>query len=180
MGLDMYAYRMPLTVLEKWQEEYGDPVGSETWYSFNPRKAARQVYGFKHLTDAELSQKTQIERDWYWDCLRVADSQAYKDGLIVTDYHYWRKFNALHGWMEELWRQRSGAGAAENFNCTTVRLGKGDLERLYDERNNLTPVGGFFFGAAEVYPEDVKSLETFLENARKDVDTNAIFYDSWW
>ena len=76
--------------------------------------------------------------------------------------------------------RKSDTGAGEYFNCTTVRLSKGDLDRLYEERNSLTPVGGFFFGAAEVYPEDVKSLETFLEKAKKDVDTNAIFYDSWW
>lgn len=180
MGLDMYAYRMPLDTLSKWQEEYAPDDVDDTWYSFNPRMAARQVQGFKHLTDAELSKKTQLERDWYWDTIRVADAQVDKLQLLEVNYHYWRKFNALHGWMENLWRERSGAGDAENFNCTTVRLGKEDLDRLYAERNSLTPVGGFFFGAKEVYPEDVKSLETFLEKARKDVDTNAIFYDSWW
>lgn len=180
MGLDMYAYRMPLDVLSKWQEKYGEPIGDDTLYNFNPRMAARQVYGFKHLTDEELRMKSQLERDWYWDTIRVADAQVDKMNLLEVNYHYWRKFNALHGWMERLWRERSGAGAGEHFNCQTVRLSKEDLNRLYAERNNLTPVSGFFFGSMEVYPEDVKSLETFLEKAMKDVDTNAIFYDSWW
>ena len=60
-------------------------------------------------------------------------------GDTVTDYtpdadrnseelYYWRKFNALHGWMEKLYRSKGGAKAS--FNCTTVRLTSEDLDTL--------------------------------------------------
>lgn len=181
MGLDMYAYKMPLEAMEGWLLVHGDPVGNETWADFNPRKVARELTGFKHMTDEELSKLRQDERDWYWDRLRLADGQAYKQGLIDNNYHYWRKFNALHGWMEDLWRSRMGpAFNKEYFNCRTLRLSTDDLLRLKKDKNNLTPRGGFFFGSTEIYPEDLTSLETFLDKALVDVDNNAIFYDSWW
>lgn len=177
MGLDMYAYKMPLDGLNKWLEDNGDPVGDETWHDFNPRKAARELVGFLHLPDSDLTRLTQLERDHYWDRLRLADKQAKDMGMIEIDYHYWRKFNALHGWMSELYKEKGGKDV---FNCTTVRLSKEDLDKLYSERNVLQPVDGFFFGAQEVYEEDVTSLASFTKKAQEDVDTNAIFYDSWW
>ena len=71
---------------------------------------------------------------------------------------YWRKFNALHGWMEDLYRQKGGA--KQSFNCTTLRLDLKDLERLeMDTGNNkLVPRNGFFFGSQEIYPEDLESV----------------------
>ena len=94
---------------------------------------------------------------------------------------YWRKFNALHGWMEDLYRQKRGS--KESFNCTTVRLDLADLDRLeMDTGNNkLIPVNGFFFGAQEIYPEDLESVATFVKVARQALaDGKAVFYDSWW
>jgi hypothetical protein len=94
---------------------------------------------------------------------------------------YWRKFNALHGWMEDLYRQKRGL--RYDFNCTTVRLDLSDLDRLeMDTGNNkLVPVNGFFFGAQEIYPEDLESVATFVKVARQALaDGKAVFYDSWW
>jgi len=93
---------------------------------------------------------------------------------------YWRKFNALHGWMEDLYRQKGGS---KDFNCTTVRLDANDLDRLeMDTGNNkLIPVNGFFFGVQEIYPEDLESVATFVKVARQALaDGKAVFYDSWW
>lgn len=177
----MYAYKMPLETLESWLLTHGDPVGdNETWANFNPRRVARESVGFQHKTDDELSKMGRIDRDWYWDRLRLADGQAFEQGLIDNNYHYWRKFNALHGWMHDLWKSRVGDDCKEQFNCKTVRLSKEDLLRLAAQKNNLTPRDGFFFGSSEIYPEDLTSLDTFLEKALVDVDNNAIFYDSWW
>jgi len=94
---------------------------------------------------------------------------------------YWRKFNALHGWMEDLYRQKGGS--KESFNCTTVRLTANDLDRLeMDTGNNkLVPVNGFFFGAQEIDSEDLESVSDFIKVARQALaDGKAVFYDSWW
>jgi hypothetical protein len=94
---------------------------------------------------------------------------------------YWRKFNALHGWMEDLYRQKGGS--KESFNCTTVRLTANDLDRLeMDTGNNkLIPVNGFFFGIQEIDSEDLESVATFVKVARQAIsDGKAVFYDSWW
>jgi len=94
---------------------------------------------------------------------------------------YWRKFNALHGWMEDLYRQKGGS--KESFNCTTVRLTANDLDRLeMDTGNNkLVPVNGFFFGVQEIDSEDIESVAGFVKLARQAIaDGKAVFYDSWW
>jgi hypothetical protein len=94
---------------------------------------------------------------------------------------YWRKFNALHGWMEDLYRLKGGA--KEDFNCTTVRLTANDLDRLeMDTGNNkLVPRNGFFFGSQEIYPEDLESVADFIKLSRQAIaEGKAVFYDSWW
>ena len=97
----------------------------------------------------------------------------------TTELFYWRKFNALHGWMEDLYRTKGGAKAS--FNCTTVRLTSEDLDRLEREANSLQPVAGFFFGEQTVYPEDLESIADFIAKAREALDYGkAVFYDSWW
>ena len=94
---------------------------------------------------------------------------------------YWRKFNALHGWMEALYRLKGGS--KDSFNCTTVRLTANDLDRLeMDTGNNkLVPRNGFFFGYQEIYPEDLESVGDFVKVARQALaEGKAVFYDSWW
>jgi hypothetical protein len=101
--------------------------------------------------------------------------------LAKTELFYWRKFNALHGWMEDLYRIKGGT--KESFNCTTVRLDAVDLDRLeMDTGNNkLVPINGFFFGAQTIYPEDLESVAIFIAKAREALeDGNAVYYDSWW
>lgn len=102
-------------------------------------------------------------------------------GDTATEICYWRKFNALHGWMEDLYRQKGGS--KESFNCTTVRLTANDLDRLeMDTGNNkLVPVNGFFFGAQEIDSEDLESVAVFVKTAKQAIaDGSAVFYDSWW
>ena len=102
-------------------------------------------------------------------------------GFDATEICYWRKFNALHGWMEDLYRQKRGL--RHDFNCTTLRLDLKDLDRLeMDTGNNkLIPRNGFFFGAQEIDSEDLESVATFVKVARQAIaDGKAVFYDSWW
>ena len=98
-----------------------------------------------------------------------------------TELFYWRKFNALHAWMQDLYRAKGGT--AEVFNCNTVRLDAKDLDRLeMDTGNNkLVPINGFFFGEQTLYPEDIESVATFIAKAREALaDGQAVYYDSWW
>jgi len=102
-------------------------------------------------------------------------------GDNAVQISYWRKFNALHGWMEDLYRQKRGL--RHDFNCTTVRLDLSDLDRLeMDTGNNkLVPRNGFFFGSQEIYPEDLESVADFVKVARQSIaEGKAVFYDSWW
>ncbi len=97
-----------------------------------------------------------------------------------TELAYWRKFNALHGWMEDLYRQRGGEG---DFNCDTVRLTAQDLDRLEMDigENKLVPRNGFFFGSQEIYPEDIESTKKFIAAAREALAAgDIVVYDSWW
>lgn len=98
---------------------------------------------------------------------------------IDVELYYWRKFNALHGWMEQLYRSKKGLRV--DFNCTTVRLTSEDLDRLEREANTLQPVAGFFFGEQAIYPEQLESVADFIAKARQALaDGNAVYYDSWW
>ncbi len=48
------------------------------------------------------------------------------DGYV--DVHYWRKHPNLHGWMENLYREKGGKD--ETFNCVNLQLTADDLDRL--------------------------------------------------
>ena len=104
-----------------------------------------------------------------------------KDGVKeeAREIFYWRKFNAFHGKMRELYESRGGKNI---FNLIYIELTLEDLESLSKdiEDSNFTPEEGFFFGAQEVYPEDLESLETFIEKARRHLkDGEQIAYSSW-
>lgn len=97
----------------------------------------------------------------------------------VTEIAYWRKFNAFHGWMEDLYRNIGGT--AESFNCVPVLLTAERLDMLESQLGELKPREGFFFGSQEVYPEDIEDLREFITKARACIaDGQAVYYDSWW
>ena len=119
----------------------------------------------------------------------TVDATTIGDGVVdvalgdgAEQISYWRKFNALHGWMEDLYRQKGGS--KESFNCTTVRLTANDLDRLEMDvgANKLVPRNGFFFGdTTSIHPEDLESVGDFVKVARQCIaDGKAVFYDSWW
>jgi len=119
----------------------------------------------------------------------TVDATTIGDGVVdvalgddAMQISYWRKFNALHGWMEDLYRQKGGS--KESFNCTTVRLTANDLDRLEMDvgANKLVPRNGFFFGdTSSIHPEDLESVGDFVKVAKEAIaDGKAVFYDSWW
>ena len=99
----------------------------------------------------------------------------------TTELAYWRKFNHLHGWMEDLYREKGGI--KESFNCCTVRLELEDLARLEAdlEGGNLEHTPGFFFGGEEIDPQDIEETKAFIEKSRTAISEGlTVFYDSWW
>ena len=118
---------------------------------------------------------------------RQTDFDMDKFSAVEWEFAYWRKFNHLHGLMERLYREKGGE--SEVFNCCTVRLVPGDLDRLAkaveDIRagrpSELMPTSGFFFGSDTLYEGDLENLESFIERAREAISRGAvILYDSWW
>lgn len=95
---------------------------------------------------------------------------------------YWRKNNALHGWMETLAEERLGLSAGD-FNCEYLKLTEEDLKKLASDIKNgkLKPTEGFFFGALtyteEEQKEDLEFVETALGLTASGKD---IYYYSWW
>ncbi|MEW5704410.1 MAG: phosphoglycerate kinase [Pseudomonadota bacterium] len=93
--------------------------------------------------------------------------------------HYWRKHPNLHGWMENLYREKGGA--AECFNCVSVELASEDLDRLEADvrAGNLPETSGFFFGASD--GTEVEDDLAFIAKARQAIsEGESVFYSSWW
>ena len=95
------------------------------------------------------------------------------------ELHYWRKHPDLHGWMENLYREKGGE--EETFNVVNLELNEDDLNRLEADikAQNLPHTEGFFFG--ESIPGILKDDLDFIKNARKAIaDGKTVFYTSWW
>ena len=109
------------------------------------------------------------------------DQYAYKvKDEEQTEVSYWRKFNALEGWMEDLYRSRDGEG---DFNCERLELSSADLDDLEDAIRNeeLQPREGFFFGPQEIHPEEIMKTRRFITDARNALSEGCqVFYTSWW
>ena len=99
----------------------------------------------------------------------------------VEEFFYWRKHHDLHGWMENLYREKGGT--KESFNCVKVRLTKEDLDALqHDLLNGTLPeTTGFFFGTNPPDDESLKDDLKFIQKARDIIaEGDAVYYDSWW
>lgn len=105
----------------------------------------------------------------------------YFDGEAPKEISYWRKFNALHAWMENLYKSRGGT---KQFNCIGLQLFLDDLEALKEacDSKSLTPKEGFFFGSQEpVDEDDYTSVLEFITVAEEHIhDGFVVYYDSWW
>ena len=121
---------------------------------------------------------------WKVPAKNVGDIEVdYKvpEGEEKQELAYWRKFNHLHGWMENLYRTKGGM--EEEFNCTTVRLNEDDLDSLEQAllNNKLEATSGFFFGDTVLRQEDVDTTIQFIKDARQAIkDDMVVFYDSYW
>ena len=118
----------------------------------------------------------------------VAPANAYEGEVdfrvteVVTEISYWRKHNALQGWMEQLYR--ANGGTEDSFNCVNVNLTMDDLAALEKAvtQQALPETQGFFFGNDSSKDEyyRIKDLE-FIARARQELlDGNKVYYSSWW
>jgi hypothetical protein len=99
---------------------------------------------------------------------------------VKIEIAYWRKFNALHGWMEKLFIEKGGLGT---FNCEKLFLTKDDLTALEATARNkeLQYTPGFFFGNKGPDDDDYAAVLDFVSNARRYLlDGYEVYYDSWW
>lgn len=97
-----------------------------------------------------------------------------------SELAYWRKFNALHGWMEQ---KAISLGLTETFNCVPLQLSPAIIDELEHDVavKALVPTEGFFFGEQTIYPEDIESTKQFIKDAREAFeDGKDVYYDSWW
>jgi hypothetical protein len=170
MGLDMYAYSVDQSIVE------GEGEVDVKVYSL-----ARRATGFIDIDEDVLNEMDESIRKQYWSEYHRANSNAKERGLLNPEFYYWRKFNALHGWMHDLYISKGGVD--EDFNCNTVRLTLEDLESLMmtAEKGRLKPTQGFFFGADHIEPEEIESVFDFAYKAKAEIAAGkAVFYDSWW
>ena len=106
----------------------------------------------------------------------------------TTEFFYWRKHNALHGWMENLYNGKKLEDGinidSDDSNGVAVKLEEKDLDKLEQDvmTFNLPQTAGFFFGRDSVGDEYQKeqTLE-FLKKARKALAEGfEVEYNSWW
>jgi hypothetical protein len=103
----------------------------------------------------------------------------YENPIVVAkEIAYWRKHPDLHGWMENLYREKGGR--EKPFNGDLVVLTLADLDRLEDDilGGNLPKTTGFFFG--ESGGMSLKDLEFVLEARKAIQEGDTVFYDSSW
>jgi hypothetical protein len=113
----------------------------------------------------------------------IDDFEIAKTGdFIKTDeLFYWRKHHDLHGWMENLYREKGGT--EECFNCVQIRLNEEDLIRLEKDilMARLPQTTGFFFGTNPPDEESNQMDFEFIRKAREVLaNGDAVYYDSWW
>ena len=99
---------------------------------------------------------------------------------------YWRKHNRLQGYMECLWRKKTGETG--EFNCVEVQLTLKNLDDLKAviEDKKLPKTSGFFYGSDSYEDYDgeygyKKDDVAFIKAAKKAIkDGLEVYYSSWW
>ena len=127
---------------------------------------------------AELVRWAQISFPMLW----VKDAEGYYNRVatVNSDFAYWRKFNALHGWMEDLYKAKGGL---KEFNCEYVRLMPDDLYKLaQDAKVGIEGRAGFFWGSVGEWSSyDAENVLEFVDEANEAIDNGlAVIYHAWY
>ena len=104
--------------------------------------------------------------------------EVYKDEVEHEEIHYWRKHPNIHGFMENLYREKGGES---DFNCRPVELTQEDIDSLAKSilDKELPKTSGFFFGQS-FGDEENDDLEFCKKASEAIKEGYTVFYDSWW
>jgi len=133
--------------------------------------------------------------DWWRDAELDEHKKQFVNPKITkpVEIAYWRKHPNLHGWMEQLWRDRQYQDQptdateavdpeSDTFNNVELELMREDIDRLEQciLENRLPVTRGFFFGDdSGVYYRE-QDLE-FIKQARANLFLGLrVFYNSSW
>jgi hypothetical protein len=117
----------------------------------------------------------------------AAAAAAGEDELIAPNHReiaYWRKHPNLHGWMEQLWRDKNNLHGLTDamFNGVELELTWDDITDLetHIKEGMLPDTSGFFFGSnsdCHYYAQDME----FISEARTQIFLGfKVFYNSSW
>ena len=114
----------------------------------------------------------------------VNDQEQVEANEPPREIAYWRKHPNLHGWIEQLWRNKNNTHGLNDitFNGIELELTWEDLDALeMDIKNGQLPsTSGFFFGTPADDYYRVQDLE-FIRNARAEIFMGLrVFYNSSW
>ena len=128
------------------------------------------------------SPKSKMGLDQYaYKVKRDYNHETLTETITRTEIGYWRKHNALEGWMCDLYEKQGGEG---EFNCKKVTLDKDDLDKLEEvvKAGDLPETVGFFFGDCTKDNKEYKENDLeFIAKARKClVRGYEVEYTSWW
>lgn len=106
--------------------------------------------------------------------------EVYNDEVEREEIHYWRKHPNIHGFMEQIYREKGGES---DFNCRPVELTQEDIDRLAESilGGELPETSGFFFGQSYGNEEEENDDLEFCKKASEAIKEGyTVFYDSWW
>ena len=125
--------------------------------------------------------KAAAKNDYYHAKYELGNENATDP---TTELAYWRKHPNLHGWMEQLWIEKTNPNpeADPMFNGIELELTYDDILRLEQDIINkqLPKTTGFFFGESsdEYYREQDLA---FVRQAKADLFVGLrVFYNSSW
>ena len=111
------------------------------------------------------------------------DAQAYTKDKEGTHHpiQWWRKHNALDGWMEALWRTKGNDG---EWNCSELELKMHDIEQLEAVviNDELPETMGFFYGGdSRECPYRKEQTLDFIKEAGKLLSSGErVYYSAWF
>jgi hypothetical protein len=123
-----------------------------------------------------------LDQNWLATDKQGAIDEIDDGDLRNIQYH--RKFNALEGFMQDIWYRE---GNTTEFNCELLPITPEILDELEAKikKDQLDPHSGLFFGDTEkddYYWDEVNNLrDEVIPNVRKLLNEDKqVFYTSWW
>jgi len=190
MGLDMYLYRATKKDFAK-LTEHNDRCNAfyEKWNPFLkglPLKANGWEIDESRLTQEQARQYSIYKKE--------SDKLHANEPSRPEEIFYWRKFNALHGFIVDTFAN----GVDE---CQTIEIGKSGVRQIADalkktlamlnskkgfceDKLPVKPVGGFFFGSTDIddyFKSDVDEAAKFFNKLFGELtDDDTVFYEASW